>query len=36
MIHVVEEGHVIESGTWDELVTKNGRLKELCTAQGIR
>jgi ATP-binding cassette subfamily C protein len=36
VIHVVEEGHLIESGTWDELVAKdNGRFRELCRAQGI-
>ncbi len=36
VIHVVEEGCLVESGTWDELVAKNGRLKELRTAQGIQ
>jgi len=36
MIHVVEEGHAIESGTWDTLITKeNGRFRALYQAQGI-
>jgi ATP-binding cassette subfamily C protein len=36
VIHVIEEGRLVESGTWDELVSKNGKLKELCAAQGIQ
>jgi ATP-binding cassette subfamily C protein len=36
IIHVIEEGHLIESGTWDELIVKeNGRFRDLCKAQGI-
>lgn len=36
VIHVVEEGHLIESGTWDELISRqNGRFRALCEAQGI-
>jgi ATP-binding cassette subfamily C protein len=36
IIHVVEEGRLVESGTWDELIAKdNGRFRELCRAQGI-
>jgi len=36
MIHVVEEGHLIESGTWNTLITKeNGRFRALYQAQGI-
>jgi ATP-binding cassette subfamily C protein len=36
MIHVVEGGHLVESGTWDELVAKgNGRFRALCKAQEI-
>jgi ATP-binding cassette subfamily C protein len=35
IIHVIEDGHLVESGTWDELVAKNGRFGELCKAQGI-
>jgi ATP-binding cassette, subfamily C, bacterial len=35
MIHVIEEGRLVESGTWDELIAKNGRFKELCKAQDI-
>jgi len=36
VIHVIEEGRLVESGTWDELVARNGRFKELCNAQGIK
>jgi ATP-binding cassette subfamily C protein len=36
VIHVIEEGRLVESGSWDELVAKNGRLKDLCDAQGIK
>src|SRR5258707_7347693 len=32
-ILVFDSGHVIESGTFDELVTKGGRFEELATAQ---
>jgi ATP-binding cassette subfamily C protein len=35
IIHVMEEGRLVESGTWDQLVARNGRLKDLCDAQGI-
>jgi ATP-binding cassette subfamily C protein len=36
VIHVVEGGRLVESGTWDELISKeNGRFLELCKAQGI-
>jgi ATP-binding cassette subfamily C protein len=35
IIHVIEDGYLVESGTWDELIAKNGRFKELCRAQGI-
>jgi ATP-binding cassette subfamily C protein len=36
IIHVVEEGHLVESGTWDELISKeNGRFHAFCKAQGI-
>lgn len=35
VIHVIEEGRSVESGTWEELIAKNGRFKELCKAQGI-
>jgi ATP-binding cassette, subfamily C, bacterial len=36
IIHVVEGGRLVESGTWDELLIKdNGRFKALCRAQGI-
>jgi len=35
VIHVIEEGRLVESGTWDTLITKNGRLRDLCKAQQI-
>ncbi len=36
VIHVVEEGRLVESGTWNELITKeNGRFRALYQAQGI-
>jgi ATP-binding cassette subfamily C protein len=36
VIHVIEEGNLIESGTWDELISKeNGRFSALCRAQGV-
>lgn len=35
VIHVIEEGRLVESGTWSELVAKNGRFKLLCDVQGI-
>ena len=36
VIHVIEDGLLVESGTWDELVSKdNGRFQALCRAQGI-
>jgi ATP-binding cassette subfamily C protein len=36
VIHVIEDGRLVESGTWDELISKeNGRFLELCKAQGI-
>jgi ATP-binding cassette subfamily C protein len=36
LIHVVEEGRLVESGTWNELISKeNGRLHAFCKAQGI-
>jgi len=36
VIHVIEEGSLVESGTWDELISKeNGRFQALCRAQGI-
>jgi len=36
VIHVIEEGRLVESGTWDELISKeNGRFQALCRAQGI-
>ena len=36
VIHVLEQGRLVESGTWDELAAKeNGRFLALCRAQGI-
>jgi len=36
VIHVLEQGRLVESGTWDTLVAEgNGRFRSLCRAQGI-
>jgi ATP-binding cassette subfamily C protein len=36
VIHVIEEGRLVESGTWGALISKeNGRFSALCKAQGI-
>jgi ATP-binding cassette subfamily C protein len=36
MIHVIEDGCLVESGTWDELVANgDGRFRTLCKTQGI-
>lgn len=34
-IYVFEEGHVAESGTWDKLMARRGRLYVLAAAQGL-
>ena len=35
-IHVLDHGHVVDSGTWRGLVaTPDGRFRALCAAQGI-
>ncbi len=35
-IHVMEQGRIVESGTWDALVQRpHGRFRELCVAQGL-
>jgi len=35
VIHVLQQGYLVESGDWDTLVRKaNGRLRSLCRAQG--
>jgi ATP-binding cassette subfamily C protein len=34
-IYVFEEGKIAESGTWDELMARRGRLYVLATAQGL-
>lgn len=37
VIHVLENGGVVESGSWSELVNKpNGRFRELCRSQGLQ
>jgi ATP-binding cassette subfamily C protein len=36
MIHVIEDGRLVESGTWDSLISKEyGRFHAFCKAQGI-
>lgn len=36
VIHVIEEGRLVESGTWGDLITKeNGKFRALCQAQEI-
>lgn len=36
VIHVLDEGRLVESGSWGELLSKPaGRFRELCAAQGI-
>ena len=36
LIHVLDHGRVVESGTWDELMARpGGRFLRLCQAQGI-
>lgn len=36
VIHVLDNGRVVESGSWSELMSRpNGRFRELCRAQGI-
>ncbi len=36
VIHVLEQGRLVESGTWDEMIARgNGRFNALCKAQGI-
>ncbi|MBI4382319.1 MAG: ABC transporter ATP-binding protein [candidate division NC10 bacterium] len=36
VIYVLEQGRLVESGTWDALVAEdNGRFRALCTSQGI-
>jgi ATP-binding cassette subfamily C protein len=36
LIHVLDRGRLVESGTWDDLRTrKAGRFREMCEAQGI-
>jgi ATP-binding cassette subfamily C protein len=36
VIHVLEEGRLVESGDWDTLLnTRDGRFRSLCRAQGI-
>jgi ABC-type multidrug transport system fused ATPase/permease subunit len=35
LIYVLQEGRVAESGTWDDLMARNGRLHALAGAQGL-
>jgi ATP-binding cassette subfamily C protein len=35
VIHVLEEGRLVESGAWDALLATGGRFRALCAAQGI-
>lgn len=35
LIYVIEDGKVIESGGWEELIAAGGRFYALCQAQGI-
>jgi ATP-binding cassette subfamily C protein len=36
LIHVLDQGQLVESGTWDTLMARrSGRFRELCQAQGI-
>jgi ATP-binding cassette subfamily C protein len=36
VIHVLEQGRLVESGNWEALVAKKGRFKALAKAQGIQ
>jgi ATP-binding cassette, subfamily C, bacterial len=36
MIHVIEDGHLIESGTYNELLEKNGRFSNLHNLQDLK
>ena len=36
VIHVLDRGHLIESGSWDQLLNRrDSRFRELCRAQGL-
>lgn len=36
IVHVLEDGRLVESGVWDDLVVRpTGRLRTLCDAQGL-
>lgn len=35
VIHVLDHGRLVESGSWNELLAFSGRFSELCQAQGI-
>jgi ATP-binding cassette subfamily C protein len=36
IIHVLERGRLVESGSWETLLTRNGRFEALARAQGIK
>ncbi|MEQ1727825.1 MAG: ABC transporter ATP-binding protein [Vicinamibacterales bacterium] len=35
LIHVIDSGRLVESGTWESLLAERGRFAALCAAQGI-
>jgi ATP-binding cassette, subfamily C, bacterial len=35
VIHVLDQGRLVESGSWDQLWARSGRFRELCRAQGL-
>jgi ATP-binding cassette subfamily C protein len=35
VIHVLEQGRLVESGNWDALISRDGRFRALARAQGI-
>ena len=35
IIYVIEDGHVVEQGTWEKLIAHQGRLSQLAAVQGV-
>jgi ATP-binding cassette, subfamily C, bacterial len=35
LIHVIDNGRVVESGSWEALASSGGRFRALCEAQGV-